>query len=1017
MTAASFGVLGPIEVSYGDRPVVVGRRKERAVLALLLVAAGRTVSLDRIVDQIWGDEPPDRATSSLHAYISNLRRSLEPDRPPRAPATRLVTRPPGYALLVERDEVDAHRFESLVADAATAAGGHAFPRANELLTTALGLWRGPAYGEFGEEPFALAEVLRLDELRATAVEDRLDVRLELGAAPAVAAEAESVVAVAPTRERAWGQLMVALYRSGRQADALRAFQRARDAPAESAGIDPGPDLRRLESQILAQDPELVATSSPAREVAHAGAAPDGPAAETEPAGHRPADPGEPSDRLVGRRRELELLDRELAETRSGRGRVVLLSGEAGVGKTAVATELGRRAVQGGLHLAATTWPETLDRPELAPWVHILEQLGGDAVAAANRVREALIAARTPTVGSMDEVVSAIIDHARANPLVVVFDDVQWASELSHLVLRQLVERAPEVAMLVVLVRRCPAPDEQPGLLATLAVLGRLRDITRIDVPGLPPDAVIDMISAATQVTPSSAIGAAIHDQTGGNAFYALELGRLLAAEGHLVDAGPLDDMGIPPTVRDVLRRRLDRVPDQAVTLLGIASVLGNEVEPGLLRHVADVSLDHIADQLDLAEAAGFLVRHPTRPGRYRFAHELVRAAILDALPALHAAALHARAIEAITTSSGDHDPRVVHRLARHAVRAAEVLGPEQAAIRIERSALQSRSMLNLDRAASSFRRALTFSEEMSPGPRRDGLRAQLLTRVAQTDFLVDGYGPRVGAEFARALELSERGTPADRVKVLLSYGTHALLFGAIAEAVDAGTEMLAVATPDDEMAITGGRYLAGFDALRHPDPAAERRLVEGEDRDDDYRGVAPTIRAGAAALLDVVDGRSDLGRDRAIDVVQRVIAVDSLDGWIQAWALSFALPALLLADEAATVATLTEQMPQRPPGIAIVDHTITGCRAWAQVAQGNEDARVDLTDARAGLRSRGDALFWLILTLAGAKSVRSMAPTDAREMTGEAANLIDTTGLDGLRPWLAELDRLSGPPIGTTMAP
>lgn len=993
-----FGVLGPIEATAEGRTVAVGRRKERALLALLVAAGNRTVPLDRIIDLLWGDEPPDQATSSLHAYISNLRRGLEPDRPPRTAPTRLVTRPPGYALLVEPDEVDALRFDRLVADAAGAYGHGDLDRAEELLNEGLGLWRGPAYGEFGNEPFAIAEVLRLEELRATAVEDRLEIRLAQGKSAGVVAEAEALVSAAPTRERAWCHLMLGLYRLGRQTDALRAFQRARDNLAEHSGIDPGPELRRLESQILAQDPALQSARLDAPTPPSVPITPTGSSGvvRAPPTASRP----EMGPSLVGRTSEIELLDSRLEATLSGRGQVILVSGEAGVGKTALVAELTDRARRAGIQAAVTTWPETLDRPALAPWVQVLEQLGPDSNEAVGPLRDALVASRTPTISVLDQLVSSIVERASSSPALVVCDDIQWAGELSHRMFRQLAEAAPRAGIMLVLVRRHPAVDEQPGLVATLATLGRIPAVTRLDLKGLRPEEVIEMITNATQITPSAVVGAAIHEHTEGNAFYALELGRLLGSEGALTAATPLDDMGVPATVRDVLRRRLDRLPDQVETLLGIAAVLGNEVEPNLVRQVAGTELEAVADQLDLAEAAGFLVRHPTRAGRYRFAHELVRAAILDILPTLHAAALHARSIDAIVETNGEDDARVVHRLARHAVQAAEVLGPEQAAVRIERSAIVSRSMLNLEQAIRSFRRALSYSEEMSPGPRRDGLIAALTTRVAQTEFLLNGLDAQIEARFRRALDLSRTGTTSNRVKVLLAYGTHALLFGAIDEAIDAGRELLDLGQPATSMTTIGGRYLVGFDALRHPNPETDRRLLEGGDRDDERFGVAPTIRAGASTFLDVIDGRTDLGRRRAIEVTSAVLTADAMDGWIQAWALAFTLPALVLADDADSVMTLTEPLAHRAPGIPHVDHTIDGCRAWALASTGHPAALRDLATVRTALADRGDVLFWLVLTLATARAIISSAPDDAAMLTAEASAVIDRMRLEGLRPWL-----------------
>ena len=251
-----YRVLGPFEVEDDGGVLDLGRPKQRAVLAMLVLDANRVVSLDRLIDLLWGDERPARSTASLQVYVSNLRRVLEPGRSRHTPPKLLLTRPPGYELRIQAGELDASRFEDLVATGRRLLDeGRPVP-ARSALEEALALWRGDALAEFASERFARPAIARWEELRMLATEDLVQADLALGAhAPAIAT-LEGLVGRFPLRERLWGLLMVALYRDGRQGEALRTFARARAVLTEELGVDPGPELARLESDILAHAPTL-----------------------------------------------------------------------------------------------------------------------------------------------------------------------------------------------------------------------------------------------------------------------------------------------------------------------------------------------------------------------------------------------------------------------------------------------------------------------------------------------------------------------------------------------------------------------------------------------------------------------------------------------------------------------------------------------------------------------------------------------------------------------------------------
>lgn len=239
-----FRILGPLEVTDGGTEVSVGGRNQRALLALLLLSAGEAVSTDRLIDGLWGETPPRTAPASLQNAVSQLRKTLGADR--------VVTRPPGYALQVDNAELDVGRVRSLVNEARAA---EADARA-ALLAEAEGCWRGRPLADFTYDPFAQAAIAQLEELRLNVAEERIEAQLELGRHAELLAELEGLVAEHPLRERPRGQLMVALYRTGRQADALRLYQVGRRALLDELGIDPGPALQRLHGAILRQDRSL-----------------------------------------------------------------------------------------------------------------------------------------------------------------------------------------------------------------------------------------------------------------------------------------------------------------------------------------------------------------------------------------------------------------------------------------------------------------------------------------------------------------------------------------------------------------------------------------------------------------------------------------------------------------------------------------------------------------------------------------------------------------------------------------
>jgi DNA-binding SARP family transcriptional activator len=248
--ALGFLILGPFEVYLDGVPLALGGRQQRALLAALTLRPNELVSSERLIDELWPEDPPDTADHLVHVYVSRLRKALGDEG-----RSILITRPPGYQLLIERGQLDLHRFEDLVASARTAIDDGRSVDASAQLRDALALWRGPALADLVSESFARADAEHLNELRISATEDLMGSELAAGRDDLVP-ELKSLVARHPLRERLRGFLMVALYREGRQAEALDAYETTRTILAEELGIDPSLELQELHRQVLTQDPAL-----------------------------------------------------------------------------------------------------------------------------------------------------------------------------------------------------------------------------------------------------------------------------------------------------------------------------------------------------------------------------------------------------------------------------------------------------------------------------------------------------------------------------------------------------------------------------------------------------------------------------------------------------------------------------------------------------------------------------------------------------------------------------------------
>lgn len=704
-----FRILGPLEAEADGRALDLGGPRQRALLAILLLRRGETVPAERLIDDLYGGSPPPAAAKSLQAHVSRLRKALADGR--------LVTRGSGYALAAGEDEVDADRFARLLeAGRGLLRAGDA-AAAESALAEALSLWRGPPLPELAYAGFAQGEIARLEELRLTCLEELGEAGLALGRHAQLVGELERLVAEHPLRERLRGQLMLALYRAGRQADALAAYQDARRALLDELGLEPGRALQELERAVLNHEPVLD---------------PDPRVAQSGDAARRPeAEPGRlAAGVFVGRERELSLLAAALADARAGHGRLVLVAGEAGIGKSRLADELAALAEGAGARVLWGRCWEAGGAPAYWPWVQALrthvrecdraalaEQLGrgtADVAQLLPELHELFEGLPEPLPLDSEDARFRLFDStaaflrraAAAQPLVVVLDDMHAADAPSLLLLEFVASSLADARLLVVATYR--EPELEPGDPTGAALAGLARHAsTRLSLGGLRESEVASYIELTSHVEPPASLVAAIAAETEGNPLFVGEIVRLLAADGRLAE--PADAVGrlaIPETVKEVIGRRLARLSADCRETLAVASVLGREFPLTVLELLTGRAPAELLPLLDEAIATRVVADVPGSPGRVRFAHALVGDTLYDALPPGRRLELHRRAAEAIEAAAGPDADERLSELAHHFFRALPAVEPERVVSYARRAGDHAQTVLAHEEAARLYESAL-----------------------------------------------------------------------------------------------------------------------------------------------------------------------------------------------------------------------------------------------------------------------------------------------------------------------
>ena len=746
-----FRILGPLEIRSSGQLLGVGAHKQRVLLAALLLEANRVVSSDRLIEALWEEQPPPTAVKALQLYVSHLRQLLGKER--------LVTKAPGYLLRVGADdELDLERFERL--------------REQGRLRDALALWRGAPLADLAYDRFAQDEIARLEELRLVCLEERVEQDLAAGRDAELVGELEALVKEHPFRERLRAQLMLALYRAGRQAEALDAYQQARATLVEELGIDPGRQLRELHQSMLRQDPAL--------DLRAAGAEAAGAVADTRGI-------------FVGREAELEELRAGLDAAIAGRGSLFLLAGEPGIGKSRLAEEVMRQAEAGrAIVLVGRCW-EAGGAPAYWPWVQSLRtfveqsepealrgQLAGGAVDLAQLVpelRQLFPDLPEPSAESegarfrlFDSVERFLRNAAAVRPLVLVLDDLHAADEPSLLLLRFVAGRLGESRILVVGTYRNVDPTVRDPLGATLAELAREPVTRRVELGGLTRADVARYIDASAGALPSAPLVTAIHAETEGNPLFVGEVVRLLVAEGQFADVadGALWTLGIPQGVREVIGRRLGRLPEESKRVLTLASVIGREFGLDAVERIGDLSGDDLVEVLDEAVEARLLTSVPGARGRLRFGHALIRETLYEGLTTVRRVQLHRRVGEALESlHAPDPEPHLAE-LAHHFFEAAPGGDIDKALEYAQRAGERALRLLAYEEATRLYELGLQALElKHSPQPVR---RCELLLSLGEAQARAGAESAAMSAFFGAAELARATGASDLLAQAALGYG-------------------------------------------------------------------------------------------------------------------------------------------------------------------------------------------------------------------------------------------------------
>ncbi|WP_188113470.1 BTAD domain-containing putative transcriptional regulator [Nocardioides humilatus] len=800
-------VLGALEVLFEDIGIQLTGQKERCLFAILVAHERHVVSATTLLPELWPDGAPESALAGIHVFVSRLRRQLGDVLAPR-----LTTSGKGYVFDLADHESDMGQFTALVAAGRRSLDRGEPDEAASQIRSGLALWRGDAFADISS-PMLRAEATRLADHRSSALESLFDAELAAGRSSELVPELDHLINEHPFHERFWAQRMLALYRSGRQADALASYQALRALTVEELGFEPTPELRRLESAILSQDPALDRNGG-APVVAGNGHRSRPP---TDVLPLPPALANAPGVALVGRDAEVRRLATVLATDADRPAGVVLLAGDPGIGKSRLMTAVARDAGADRHVLFGRCDEEPLTpyQPfsEGIRWLlkqHPVRSYGAEvdedvldrvgALIGLNGTSRA--SAQPDRLAAFDAVADLLRALARTRPVVLALEDLHWADAPTLALLRYLVRRLEGEQFVVLATCRTHAIDAPGPTADVIADLRRTATVDIVEVAGLPLESSAELAAVALGREVEEQLVVALHEETAGNPLFLLELARHLDEAGRTRSAPSRTDIdlvrgaAVPLRIRQVVARRVTKLGEDIEQVLGVASVIGREFDLTLVAEAAERSPKNTAEILSRAVDGGLVHEVPGVPGRYAFAHALVRRSLHDQLSTATRPGLH-QLIGLLLEESGSGTPA---QLARHFHEAA-ALGDVEKAMRYSRlAAIEAQRALAFEDAIELLERALLLAE--SRGTAHD--RADLLIELGAARWWVgDGEGAEDACRQALVLARAERDGELFARAVLGRWRNNG-----------AATQGFAASAPDTELEEELQEALAGL--TEHP---------------------------------------------------------------------------------------------------------------------------------------------------------------------------------------------------------
>ncbi|WNI28144.1 BTAD domain-containing putative transcriptional regulator [Streptomyces sp. ITFR-6] len=787
-----------MSAGYQCRDIPLGPPRRRALLALLLIRLGRVVPTTVLIEELWRDARPQHAVATLQSHISHLRKALAPAAGPDRSAL-LRYQAPGYILRLAPDQVDAYRFEQLFSTGRRLLADQNPLAARDRLTRALKLWHGAPYAEFLTHPSLADESARLEQMRLTALESSAEAGLLLGRTAEVVTELEREVRQHPARERMVGHLMTALFRSGRQAEALEMYAWTRSYLAEEFGVDTSADLQRLHTALLRQElggqrahgttggpvrrgatafPRQVRTTMssaaagtaaprpPAELAVRAQEAPDG-ADKSLPRSATPSpSPGEPgmASPLIGREREVGLLVAAMAGTAAGRGHLACVLGFSGLGKTHLVMELVQRlrALNENIETIQSSSFSGEGVPPYWLWTQVVRRLSverPEAFRAAAAPFGSLLAPLLPgwlpdqdggTVQgdpqnpfrTHDALCEVLLALAAQQPLVLVLEDLHRADAASLDLLRLLANRRQGHPLGIVLTGWDLEtwPDSSRYGAMTEMLRGPNTQILRLGALTLPD--VTALVEAHAGPGIDRRIVEVIHQQSVGSPSFVLQMLSLLGEEGDLQSPRTANELLglVVPCARKVLRRELAELPVPVLRLLRLCAIAAPDIELNSLCRAAggDAAAAVIVES---AVRHGLLASGRQHGGRLRLTPPRAREILVGELTGEENQQLHAAYADALPPCTGEEiPPERSDRIAHHAWCAKGAMPPERALPWFLAAAENAGARLASDDRLMWLRRAVALTGSLPDGSDARGLASQLHWELAHLLCHVRGFG-------------------------------------------------------------------------------------------------------------------------------------------------------------------------------------------------------------------------------------------------------------------------------------